>query len=75
MNFNEPTTVEEAAELFSRYGNVGYVDDLLRVAPTPEQLLEAARVCEGRSVPSSVVQAAVKLIAEKFGVEEMTSAI
>jgi len=42
-NVAEPTTVEEAARLFFRYGNVSYVDDLLRVAPKPEQLRAAAQ--------------------------------
>jgi hypothetical protein len=60
-----PTTREEAAAFFARYGNVGEVRDLLRTGPTVEQLLAAGNAAVmGGQLPSTV-DVAVSLIQEK----------
>jgi hypothetical protein len=57
-----PTTREEAADFFSRYGNVGDVAGLLRNDPEPGQLDEACAVATSRGQPPETVAVARCLI-------------
>src|ERR1017187_2269608 len=57
-----PTTREESAEFFSRYGNVGDPAAVLRTEPKPGQLDEACAVAISRGQRADTVARARELI-------------